>query len=157
VLGGGFIGSESAASLKMKYKDAQDIHLIYMEEAPMVRQMGTEIGGYLAKLHNDNGVKLYKGRKVSEIKGSGNSASSVVLDDGTEIKADLILVGAGVLPATKFLEGTEIKRDKMGAIITDPFLQSSVKDVYAAGDIVSYPYLLTGERQRIEHYISAMD
>lgn len=83
---------------------------------------------------------------MTEIKGSGNQAKSVVLDDGTELSSDLILVGAGVLPATKFLEGTGIKLDKMGAIVTDPFLQSSVKDIYAAGDIVSYPYWLTGEQ-----------
>jgi NAD(P)H-nitrite reductase large subunit len=45
---------------------------------------------------------------VSEIKGDGKNAHTVVLDDGTELKTDLVLVGAGVLPATKFLEGSGI-------------------------------------------------
>ena len=61
--------------------------------------------------HEKNGVKIHSNRKVVEIKGDGNIANSVVLDDGTEIGADLILVGAGVLPATKFLEGSGIKTD----------------------------------------------
>lgn len=123
----------------------------------MGRQLGTEVGAYIAKEHEKHGVKLYKERKVTEIKGDGKEAHTVVLDDGTEIKADLVLVGAGVLPATKFLDGSGIKLDQWGAVICDPYLQSSVKDIYAAGDIASYPYWLTGQQQRIEHYISAMD
>jgi NADPH-dependent 2,4-dienoyl-CoA reductase/sulfur reductase-like enzyme len=51
ILGGGFIGSESASGLKLKYKDAQEVHLVYMENAPMERVLGKEIGGYLAEEH----------------------------------------------------------------------------------------------------------
>jgi len=157
ILGGGFIGSESASALKLQYKETQDVHMIYMENYPMERQLGPQVGEYLAKEHAKHGVRLYPQRKVSEIKGDGKNATSVVLDDGTEIKADLVLVGAGVLPATKFLEGSGIKLDQWGAVVCDPYLQSTVKDVFAAGDICSYPYWLTGQQQRIEHYISAMD
>lgn len=107
--------------------------------------------------HEKNGVKMHLGRKFTEIKGSGDQAQSVVLDDGTEIEADLILVGTGVLPATKFLEGSGIKLDQWGGVLCDPFLQTSVKDVYAAGDVASYPYWSTGRRQRIEHYMTSMD
>lgn len=145
ILGGGFIGSESASALKFKYKEAQDVHLVYMEHTPMGRQLGSEVGGYIAKEHEKHGVKLYKERKVTEIRGEGKEAKTVVLDDGTEINADLVLVGAGVLPATKFLDGSGIKLDQWGAIVCDPYLQSNVKDVFAAGDIASYPFWLTGQ------------
>ena len=53
--------------------------------------------------HIKHGVKLHMSKKVVDIKGDGKNASAVVLDDGTEIKADLVLVGAGVFPSTKFL------------------------------------------------------
>ncbi len=75
-----------------------------------------------------------------EIKGDGKQAKSVELDDGTVLEADLIIVGAGVLPATKFLDGSGINLDKWGGVVCDPYLQSNVKDVYAAGDIATYPY-----------------
>jgi NADPH-dependent 2,4-dienoyl-CoA reductase/sulfur reductase-like enzyme len=81
----------------------------------------------------------------------------VVLDDGTQIEADIVLIGTGVLPATKFLKDSGIQLDKWGGIVVDPFLQSSAKDVYAAGDVASYPYWVTGERLRVEHYMTAMD
>ncbi len=72
--------------------------------------------------HEKNGVKLHMSRRVTEIKGNNGVATSVVLDDGTEIEGDLILMGAGVLPATKFLEGSGIKVDQWGGILCDPFL-----------------------------------
>jgi pyruvate/2-oxoglutarate dehydrogenase complex dihydrolipoamide dehydrogenase (E3) component len=49
ILGGGFIGSESASALKLKYKDQQNVHLVYMEKAPMERQLGAQVGEYIAK------------------------------------------------------------------------------------------------------------
>lgn len=101
---------------------------------------------------------MHLGRKITEIKGTDGKANQVVLDDGTVLQdTDLVLVGAGVLPATKFLEGSGVEVDKLGGIICDPFLQSSAKDIYAAGDIANYPYWYTGQRQRIEHYMTAMD
>ena len=107
--------------------------------------------------HEKNGVKMHMGRKFTEIKGADGKATSVVLDDGTEIEADLVLLGLGVLPATKFLQGSGIELDQMGGIVCDPFLQTSVKDVYAAGDAASYPYWATGRRIRVEHYMTSMD
>jgi NAD(P)H-nitrite reductase large subunit len=61
--------------------------------------------------HEKNGVKMHMSRKFTEIKGSDGKASAVVLDDGTEIEADLVLLGIGVLPSTKFLQGSGIELD----------------------------------------------
>ena len=97
------------------------------------------------------------GRKFTEIKGADGKATGVVLDDGSTIDADFVLVSIGVLPATKFLQGSGIELDNMGGIVCDPFLQTSVKDIYAAGDVASYPYWQTGRRMRVEHYMTAMD
>ena len=54
----------------------------------------------MAAEHEKNGVKLHTKRTVKEIKGNGDKATSVVLDNGTEIEADLVLIGIGVAPAT---------------------------------------------------------
>lgn len=88
----------------------------------MERVLGKEIGEYLSAEHEKNGVKLHKQRKVAEIRGEGNNAKTVVLDDGSLIEADLVLVGAGVLPATKFLLGSGVNLDKWGGVVCDPFL-----------------------------------
>lgn len=143
--------------MKLKYKDELEVHMISIEDVPLQRQFGKEVGSMFLNEHQKNGVQCHMGRKVVEIKGSGDEAKSVVLDDGTEIPADLVLVGAGVLPATKFLEGSGIEVDKWGGIICDPFLQTSAPDVFAAGDVASYPYWMTGQRQRVEHYMTSMD
>ena len=61
--------------------------------------------------HEKNGVKLHMNRSISEIKGDGKLARSVVLDDGTEIEADLVLIGTGVRPATSFIKSSGIALD----------------------------------------------
>lgn len=130
----------------MQYKDALEVHLVSIEAVPLQRQFGNEVGKMFKAEHEKNGVVLHLGRKITEIKGTDGKATQVVLDDGTVLDTDLVLVGAGVLPATKFLQGSGVEVDKMGGIICDPFLQTSEKDIYAAGDIVNYPYWYTGQR-----------
>ncbi len=80
-----------------------------------------------------------------------------MLDDGTRLKADLLLLGAGVFPATKFLADSGLQMDNWGGIICDPFLQTSQPDVYSAGDSASFPYWHTGHRVRMEHWTTAQD
>jgi NAD(P)H-nitrite reductase large subunit len=65
---------------------------------------------------------MHMSRKVVDIQGYGKNAHTVVLDDGTKIPADLLLLGAGVFPSTKFLQGSGIDMDNWGGIICDPFL-----------------------------------
>jgi NADPH-dependent 2,4-dienoyl-CoA reductase/sulfur reductase-like enzyme len=71
----------------------------------------------------------------------------------------MVIVGTGIAPATKFLEREEtgIKLDAQGAVICDPFLQSTAPDIYAAGDVCSFPYWQTGKQTRVEHWINALD
>lgn len=68
--------------------------------------------------------------------------SGVQLKCGSLIEADMVIVATGIAPATKFLERTEtgISLDEHGAIKCDPFLQSSAPDIFAAGDVCSFPY-----------------
>ena len=85
------------------------------------------------------------------------SVKSVSLSDGRELDADLVIVGTGVRPATKYLRDTGIEMNRDGGIVCDPFLETSVKDIYAAGDLASYPYWPTGSRTRTEHWAVALD
>jgi len=65
---------------------------------------------------------MHMSRKVVKIDGDGTNANKVILDDGTEIDCDLILIGAGVFPSTSFLKESGVEMDRFGGIICDPFL-----------------------------------
>jgi len=67
LIGAGFIGSESAAAIKMKYKDQFDVHLIDMIQNPMELVLGKEIGQILSLEHQKHGVKLHMGQAVKEV------------------------------------------------------------------------------------------
>ena len=141
----------------MKYKDEQEVHLIYLENTLLVNQLGNDLGKGVENEHKTNGVVLHPQRLAVEFRGTNGAVSSIVLDDGTVLEADLVIVGVGVLPATKFLSGSGIELDQRGGVLVDPFLQTTVKDVYAAGDIATFPYWVNGKQTRIEHYNVAMD
>jgi NADPH-dependent 2,4-dienoyl-CoA reductase/sulfur reductase-like enzyme len=79
--------------------------------------------------------------------------AEVVLADGKHLPADCVVVGIGVTPATDILEG--VKLDERGGVIVDEYLYAG-DDIYAAGDVASFPAPHTGERIRIEHWRTAL-
>lgn len=93
VIGASFIGSEAASSLKLKYKDDLNVHMISSDEFPLQRVFGKEIGALVKSEHEKAGVVLHMNNKVKEIKGEKGKVTSVVLGDGSEIPADLVIVG----------------------------------------------------------------
>ena len=110
--------------------------------------------------HENNGVKLHMNSKVAEItKDAEGRVTGVVLADGKKLSVDMVVLGAGVAPRTEFLARTEcgIKTDEAGAVVCDPFLQSSQKDIFAAGDVCSFPSWQTGRPTRVEHWSHALD
>lgn len=71
------------------------------------------------------------------------------LSDGGNLEADLAVVGLGIEPATAFLDGVvDLAED--GGVLVDEHLRTSVDDVWAAGDVASYPDPILG-RTRVEH------
>ena len=160
VVGGGFISSETAASLAMKYSDKIDIHLVSSQVNPLEKIFGKEVGVMFTWKHKSMGVKLHMQNGVQEIvKNQYGNVTAVILKDGTKVDAQMVVIGHGISPATKFLTRTEsgLKLDKEGALICDPFLQTSDPNIFAAGDVASFPFWQTGKPQRVEHWINAQD
>ena len=100
-------------------------------------------------------MKFHTPTQISQIEGQEN-ANSVVLANGTKIPADLVIMGTGVRPNVNFLKGQLPINDVNGGVETDIYLNTSRKNVYAAGDIASFPFWYTGDRIRIEHYNEAI-
>ena len=145
VIGASFIAMETAHSL---IERKISVTVIAPEEVPFERNFGKEIGQLFRKEHEKNGVKFELQSKIKEFRGT-DKVESVLLESGEEIKTDMVIIGIGVKPATGFLDDSELLDDK--SLKTDIFL--SVKEnVYAAGDIASFPDFRTGNHIRIEHW-----
>ncbi|NXG38277.1 AIFM3 factor, partial [Dromaius novaehollandiae] len=100
----------------------------------------------------NKGVKFYMKTKLSELKGRDGKVTEAVLDSGKKIPADVVVAGIGVSPSSAFLKGTSIARNSSGAILVDLRMQTNIPNVFAAGDVVSFPVaLLNGEQLSIHH------
>lgn len=149
VIGASFIGMETASSLAAR---GLSVTVVAPESVPFEHTLGAEIGALFQKLHEENGVRFKLGAKLARFEGQ-RRVEAVILESGERIEADLVIVGAGVKPATEFLEGVEKTKD--GRVVVDNRLRAA-EDLYAAGDIASFPDARTGERVHIEHWRTAM-
>ncbi len=149
VIGASFIGMEAASSLKTR---GLEVTVIAPELAPFEKTLGGEIGALFKKIHEENGVRFRLGAKLARFAGS-DKIEAVEIESGERIDADLVVVGVGVKPATDFFEGVELSSD--GGVMVDEHLRAS-EGLYAAGDIAHFPSSLTGARQRIEHWRTAL-
>ena len=145
VIGSSFIGLEAAAALR---KRGVEVHVIAPEKVPFEHLLGQEVGRFVQALHERHGVHFHLGSSVASF-----ADGAVILADGKAVSADIVLVGIGVKPRTSLAASAGIEAP--AGILVDAFLQASVPDVYAAGDIAAYPDPLTGEPTRIEHWVVA--
>ncbi|KAL2350016.1 hypothetical protein BJ546DRAFT_1032336 [Cryomyces antarcticus] len=157
VIGSSFIGMEVANCLAgMKH----DVTVIGMEKAPMETVMGQQVGKIFRGLLEKNGVKFYMEASVEKAtpsKSDSSKVGAVHLKDGTVLEADVVIEGVGVRPSTDYLkEAKEVQLEKDGSIKTnEEFIVPGVKDVFAIGDIATYPYHGPGGNGtpvRIEHW-----
>lgn len=153
VIGSSFIGMEVANNLaQQKHK----VSVIGMESEPCEAVFGAKIGKVFKGLLEKNGVKFYMKAQVSHASPSSSDKSkvgAVHLKDGTELPAELVVEGVGIGPATEYLKeasgGPQLEKD--GSVrVDDTFAVPGLKDVYAIGDIATYPY--RGVPVRIEHW-----
>jgi apoptosis-inducing factor 3 len=149
ILGASFLGMEAAASLRER---GLAVTVIGKEAVPFARQFGEQVGQAFVGLHERNGVAFRLGRTVRALHGD-EAVQRVVLDDGEEILADLVVIGFGVHPITDF--ANDIPRGEDGGILVDAQLQAA-QHVFAAGDIARFPLAGTGEAVRVEHWRVAL-
>jgi NADPH-dependent 2,4-dienoyl-CoA reductase/sulfur reductase-like enzyme/nitrite reductase/ring-hydroxylating ferredoxin subunit len=145
VIGASFIGLEAAASLRARNID---VHVVAPEARPLERVLGPELGDFIRSLHEDKGVAFHLGHTPKSI-----DDKKVVLDDGSEITADLVVMGVGVRPVVGLAEAAGLKVDR--GIVVDEYLVTSAPGVWAVGDVARYPDPRTGQLVRIEHWVVA--
>lgn len=150
VVGGGYIGGEMTAALVAN--GAQVTMVLdtdYVQETlfppRLARAVTADFGARGVRMVH----ALVSGGEVTD------AGVTVRTDDGTEITADVAVVGIGVVPRTELAEQAGIELDEEhGGILVDEHLRTSAPDVWAAGDVASYPDVRLG-RRRVEHVDAA--
>ena len=131
VIGGGWIGSEVAASLRQL---GRSVTIVSDTPRPLERVLGPEVAEVYRALHAEHGVELVHGL-VSAVDGS-ERVEGVRLADGRRIAADLVVVGIGAIPRIKLATRGGLETIE-GGIAVDEYLRSSVPSIYAAGDVAA--------------------
>jgi NADPH-dependent 2,4-dienoyl-CoA reductase/sulfur reductase-like enzyme len=151
VIGAGFIGSEVAATCRMR---GLSVTVLEALPAPLVRGLGPVLGMVCGELHRDHGVDLRLGVGVAAIEGDGR-VERVRLDDGATVEADVVVVGVGVAPVTEWLEGSGLLLDN-GVVCDETLL--AAPGIVAAGDVARWPNaMFDGELMRLEHWTNAAE
>jgi len=152
VIGAGWIGLETAAAAR-----AAGLRVTILEAAslPLVRVLGDVVGEFFADLHRAHGVDLRLEVGVAELLGADGAISGVRLQDGTEIPADMVIVGVGISPDIALAESAGLTIDN--GILVDEHLRSSDPDIFAAGDVANAFNPRLGTHIRVEHWANALN
>jgi 3-phenylpropionate/trans-cinnamate dioxygenase ferredoxin reductase component len=149
VVGGGWIGSEVAASLRQL---GHDVTLLTPTRTPLERILGPEVGEVYRAAHERAGVRLVGATTATALEGKAR-VSGVRTADGRTIGADLVVVGIGASPRTELAGAAGLAVGD--GILADDRLETSAPGIFAAGDVANAWHPHYGRHLRIEHWDNA--
>jgi NADPH-dependent 2,4-dienoyl-CoA reductase/sulfur reductase-like enzyme/nitrite reductase/ring-hydroxylating ferredoxin subunit len=150
VVGSSYIGLEVAASLIAR---GLDVAVVSDDDVPLEKTAGSEVGAMIRDLHESKGVTFHLSRRIARWDGH-----VAMLDDGTEVKGDIVVAGIGVRPRTELAEEAGLDlADKAdgGGVKVDTHLRTSDPSIHAIGDIAQVPDPRLGHAIRVEHWVVA--
>lgn len=152
VIGGGFIGLEIAATARLLGKT---VTVLEAADRLMGRVVAPEISRHFLELHRGWGSDIRLKTPVGHIVSEGGKVTGVATADGAAIAADLAIVGIGVMPNVELAVANGIAVDN--GILVNAFMETSVPEVLAIGDVVSFEHWELGRRVRLESVQNAVD
>lgn len=144
IVGGGYIGSELAAGL---VQNNTKVTLIYPDKILGSSQFPSELAKEYEASFREAGVELLNGRRAESYT-KEDEKFTLLLDDGSTVEGDAIVIGLGVSPRISLAEQSGLKIED--GVYVDEYLRTKDPDIWAAGDIAFYPDKILG-RTRIEH------
>ncbi|MGW0042807.1 NAD(P)/FAD-dependent oxidoreductase [Rhodococcus sp. NPDC003348] len=150
VVGAGFIGCEVAASMRAR---GLDVVLVEPQPTPLASVLGEQVGALVARLHTDEGVDVRTGVGLESLHGDSR-VTGAVLGDGTEVAADVVVVGIGSNPVTGWLDDSGVEladRAAGGGVLADETGRTSDPNVWVVGDVASWRQP-EGDQRRVEHW-----
>ena len=151
IIGGGFIGLEIASSLSQLNKN---VCLIEIGNQLMGRIIPKQIADLVKTSHETEGNNIILNKKILKIT-KNKENYKILLSDNSELESDFIIAGIGSRPCVSIFENTNLKLDN--GIITNEFCETSINDVYAAGDVSNFYHPLYKEHIRLESYQHAQN
>ncbi|NUO58620.1 MAG: FAD-dependent oxidoreductase [Hamadaea sp.] len=151
IVGAGWIGLEIAAAARTR-----GAHVTVVETAslPLLGVLGPELARVFADLHRDHGVTFRFGAQVDRFDGDG-SVRGVGLADGTDLPADVVIVGVGARPNDDLAVRAGL--DVGNGVVVDSQHRTSDPDIFAAGDVACAFHPVFGRHIRTEHWANALD
>ncbi len=151
IIGGGYIGLEAAAvGIKKELK----VTLVEALPRLLARVTGPELSQYYDGVHRRHGVDIRLGAGVQALEGD-DTVDTVILQDGTRLPADLLIVGIGLIPNTELAEQAGLDVDN--GVLVDLYAQTSDPDIVAAGDCTNHENGFLGRRLRLESVPNASE
>ncbi|MBB4715811.1 NADPH-dependent 2,4-dienoyl-CoA reductase/sulfur reductase-like enzyme [Streptomyces luteogriseus] len=147
-VGAGWIGAEFATAAR---EAGCAVTVVEAAERPLAGALPAEVAAPMAGWYADAGAVLRTHARVEHVE-----PGAVLLDDGSRLPADAVVVGIGARPATAWLADSGIELGTHGEIVADEHLRSTVPDVYAVGDCASFPSGRYGERLLVHHWDNAL-
>ncbi|MEU2913214.1 NAD(P)/FAD-dependent oxidoreductase [Streptomyces massasporeus] len=148
VVGAGWIGAEFATAAR---EAGCAVTVVEAAERPLAGALPADVAAPMAGWYADAGAVLRTHARVERVE-----PGAVLLDDGSRLPADAVVVGIGARPATAWLAGSGIELGTHGEIVADEHLRTTRPDVYAVGDCASFPSGRYGERLLVHHWDNAL-
>lgn len=151
VVGDGVLGTEIAATARGL---ELEVTLVGPQPQPLANQLGLLVGGWLARLHTDNGVRLRLGVGVRELVGENGRVQGVRLANGELLPADVVVVAIGSRPATGWLADSGLRLND--GIVCDSRCRAA-EGIYAVGDVARWHHETLGVDLRLENRTNAVE
>jgi len=151
IVGGGYIGLEVAA---VAATHGANVTVLEMADRVMARQVSPELSAFYEKEHRVHGVDLRTDMGVTSIEGQDH-VTGLKCGDGSTVKADLVIVGVGVVPNVELAEACGLETDN--GIVVDECGRTKDENIFSSGDCTNHPSEWWGGRTRLESVQNALD
>jgi NADPH-dependent 2,4-dienoyl-CoA reductase/sulfur reductase-like enzyme len=151
VIGSGFIGMVVASVLA-----SHGVHttMVFPDDRVWKRLFTPSVSSFFERQFAGHGITFLKNEKVLALTHK-NRECQVVLASGNQVPTDFVVAGIGVIPSMELFHRTPLDADD--GITVNKFMETSVPDVWAAGDIANYPDQIFHRRMRVEHWDNAIE